>query len=152
MKYIRLATCDGSFDKKFRVFVGGYSPIRERMNTQQRSWTGKLDNQGARAVEIRQYTLIVFETEITDCLDSDSDTEGYGTLEDLITLYNRNGIETDACTGPPYIPGNVLTLYDFDGEQYSVLLIGTVTPTNISHQLEGVSAVYYVPVEMLLTE
>ena len=151
--YIVLRNAGLTIQKRFRVFSGGYTALRTRQNATNRTWTGKLDNQVARSVKIRRYTLIVYEAELTDMGETDTIVEGYGTLAHIQQFFSINSVETGAhLSGPSLIPANRLILTDFDEADYNVLLVGPYHPKNLSRKLDGVAAPYYLPIELLVLD
>lgn len=153
MEYITLSNCAATLVKKFRVFSGGYSSTRRRQNSVQRTWRGKLDNQVARSVKVRRYVLLIYVTELTDMGGLDADTEGYGTLGHLTQFFEVNQVETGACASDPsLVAANLLTMTDFDENDYDVLLVGPLYPKNLGKSLNGTSGVYHVPVELLVID
>ena len=62
-------------------------------------------------------------------------------------------VETGACASDPsMVTGNMLTMTDFDENDYDVLLIGPWYPRNVGKVIDGPGAVYHVPVEILVLD
>ena len=101
MEYIVLENNDGTLRKKFRVLLSGYTPIQEKIGTVRTTVTGRVDNQVGPVLLKWNYVLRVYDADPTDPDGTDSDTEGYGTLEHLKTLFDYNDP-----------PTNLLTLWD----------------------------------------
>lgn len=141
--YITLNNSNSSLTKKFRVVMGGYQKTVEKVGAQRLTVTGKTDNQVGPAKTRFTYLIQVYETDPTDPTKSDGNTEGYGTLDHLSTFFSYDS--------PGGTPSNAITLTDFDGTSYTVYLIGTFTPRPLGSAVDGLCAVYNVPVQMLET-
>lgn len=148
--FITLKNCAGNFEKQFRVLASGYTSVRERRNSMNRTWTGKLDNQVARSVLIMRYTFLVFGADLTDLGGLDTDIEGYGTLTHLTQFFEINSVETGSCSTPSFTPASRLIMTDFDGTDYNVLLVGPFHPINVGQLLDDYPSVYHVPVEIIV--
>ena len=151
--YIVLRNRAVTINKRFRVVSSGYTSLRTRQSSFNRTWTGKLNNQVARSVKIRRYTLVIYETELTDMGGTDTITEGYGTLEHIKQFFEINSVESGGyLSGASLVPANQLILTDFDELDYNVLLVGPYHPGNLGKMLDGITAVYHLPIEMLVLD
>ena len=151
LDYITLSTLDDSLVKKFRVWSGGHEDMRTKKFAVNNSWTGKLDHQTARSVNIKKIVLLVFETDPTDPAKSDSDTEGFGILSDVRVFFEKNSVETGSIGSDyDYIEGCLIKFTDFDESEYYVLPIGDYRAQNLSKLLHDMPAIYKVPLELIV--
>ena len=132
--YITLTNSDSSLTRDFRVI--GYSPELQKTGTQRLTVTGKLDNQSGPI--LRRWRLVV------KVYHTDPVGGSWGTLGDLRTLFELND--------PGATPSNVITLTDFDTNTYTVYLVGRFSEKPKTQYLEGESAWFEVPIEMIETE
>ncbi len=153
LDHIILSTLDDSLVKKFRVWTGGHEDVRTKKFSVNNSWTGRLDHQTARSVNIKKIVLLVFETDPTDPSKSDSDTEGFGTLSDIELFFEKNSAESDSTgSGYDYIEGCLIKFTDFDESEYYVLAVGDYRAQNLSRLLHDMPAIYKVPLELIIWE
>lgn len=142
--YITLINSTSTLLKRFRVSSAGYKPVKEKLGVRCITITGKIDNQTGPIVSRWQYTLQVYETDPTDPNKTDGDTEGYGTLAHLKTFFDYNY--------PGGTPSNVITFTEHNGtSSHQVYLTGTLSERNLTPMLEGVNAVFHVPITMMET-
>jgi hypothetical protein len=134
--FITLTNSNSSLSKNFRVIQGGYAPELRKTGTQRLTVTGKLDNQIGPILRRWRYVVRVYHT---DPVGGD-----WGTLADLKAFFSHND--------PGGTPSNVITLTDFDTEDYDVYLVGRLTEQPKSPYIDGTHAWFQVPIEMVETE
>jgi hypothetical protein len=138
--HITLINSNSTLARNFRVMATGYGPELQKTGTQRLTVTGKLDNQVSAIIRRWRYVLKVYHT--------DPVGGSWGTLGDLKTFFSYND--------PGGNPSNVITLRDFDypetSTEYSVYLVGRLSEKPKTQCIEGESAWFEVPIEMIQTE
>ena len=130
--YVVLANSNGSISKQFRVVHGSLRPVRTKRQSERETITGKIDMAEGAVRQAWSMTLRVHYQE-TDA--------SYGTLGTLRTFYGY--------TNPAGTPSNVLTFTDNLANSYSVRLLGELVEENLTPYLDGVQAVYLIPISMV---
>jgi len=145
LPYCELKNSDASLYKKFRVVGGSLRHPVEKMQTRNRTVTGKADTQEGSHIKRHQMTIKVRHTE---------SVSGYGSLADLKTFFsykNPNAVPSTQITYYENLDsdGNgVGDVHDGSGGTSKVEIAGVWDPEMVIYAESGDSAWYYVPLQL----
>jgi len=135
LAYCRFRNSTSTLDKRLRVLAGPL-PIQSKIQTVTRALTGDADVQYGPIVKRWQMTVKLRHTE----LDSN-----YGTRADLESFFaysNPNGSPSTIIT----FFSNVDTDGDGIGDSVSIFLTGDLSVENVTYNLTGTLAWYYITI------
>ena len=123
----------GSTPLKFGVIQGGYFPRTIKKSSEETTLNGEWDISVGGIYRRHEYVIRVRETE---------DRDGYGTKDDLATLFELNS--------PNGIPSNILQFIDHYGQGFTVMMVGDHLPEPLSVILEGLVSYWNIRINLVI--
>jgi hypothetical protein len=129
-----------NFERRFRVPMGTLEPYLEKMQTNDRTVTGRADTQ--EGPHIAYHALQVRVRNIASGSDPDDQIglPAWGVLADLRHFYGLKN--------PRGVPHNRLIYIDHLGVEHQVKISGRLGQNNITHVLDGDESWYYITLTM----
>lgn len=135
-KYFTLTTSDSSLSKKFRVVEGGYSIVWDKKQDDQPTLDGVPDITQGGIYQTYNFSVKVYQEDPDNTIGDPQ----WGTLADLQTFYNYNN--PNAASGP----SDIITMIDHYGNTNLVVFMGQLNLQPATIMLEGINAVYFIPI------